>query len=86
MAYGELYKEYSKTMNETQVELKLTQDNIHPNWPTSYMAANMVYSTIFAEPAPSPSQYKPTPLSAVDAELIQTITWQALNEYGHSTD
>jgi len=84
MAYGALYRELSRTMSDNQIEDRYTVDNIHPYVPLAYMAANVVYNTIFAEQAPNLNDYRPPTLNDSDARLMRARAWDAVNEFGFS--
>ena len=62
-------------------DLNLYQgDNIHPSIYGTYLAVNVVYATIFDE-NPEGLTYRPKAVSEDDAEFLQRIAWEIVQEY-----
>ena len=84
MAYGLVYKTLASVSEDATLEEMLTDDFIHPSPPVAYMAANVVYSTIFAqEPLPL-SIYQPPGTSDELGQLMRAAAWSATNAHGIS--
>ena len=84
MAYGNLYNIFSRNMSDDQVENIFTYDSIHPHMPLAYMAANVVYGTIFGRQAPNLDQYRPPIINNEIGNEMRNIAWKAVREYSYS--
>ncbi|MBF9032132.1 hypothetical protein HKCCE3408_17165 [Rhodobacterales bacterium HKCCE3408] len=87
-AYRELYLAladlYSDTRDGELVEDLLTADRGHGTHLGNYLAATMLYATIFGE-AP-PDTWRPTGVSAADAALVRQIAWAVTQSDGIPID
>lgn len=81
MAYTALHSYLSQSMDETVVENYTTDDQIHPSIAMAYMIANVVYSTIFVEPAPLLSRYRPPGLEDEVGAMLRGIATSAVTRF-----
>lgn len=81
MAYTALHSYLSQKMDETLVENYTTDDQIHPSIAMAYMIANVVYSTIFVEPAPLLSRYRPPGLEDEVGAMLRDFASSAVTRF-----
>ena len=84
MAYSALYGSYVNNLSESQIEDKLTYDSVHPSVQVAYMAANVVYSTIFGEQSPELSSFNPGNMSSDDAIRARDAAWNAVLDHSYN--
>ncbi len=82
MAYRSLYQQLSNILSERQVEDAMTADEVHPTTALSYLAANVVYYTLFGIDSPTLNVYWPTGVSNEIGIAARSVATQASEQYG----
>lgn len=80
-AHAELSALYGNGDNGQIAEGLLTRDAIHTAETGAYLAANVLFETVFGTPAPAPSGNLPSVLTLGNASLMQNIAGDAVADY-----
>lgn len=77
LAYELVYKTLSQSMDDSSIEDLLTFDAVHPFPPVAYMAANVLYATVFGRKAPPLAVYRPPTTNDSIGNLMRDAAWTA---------
>ena len=84
MAYNTLYTRLADIISEDEIEDLMTADKIHPNPPLAYLAANVMFYTLFGTHSPTLEKYRPTGLTDDLGVLITNVAQEAVINHGFS--
>jgi hypothetical protein len=82
IAWTEAHDILSDMVGENAAEGLLTDDNIHADVLGAYLAANIMYQTIFGTDAPTPTEYIPAGITTQHANIIQDVADEIVARYG----
>jgi hypothetical protein len=83
-AYALAHAELSKLAGDDgqSAENKLTYDSVHPAKLGAYLAACVMYATVFGTQPPTTAQYLPAGISVADANLMRQVAWTITQSKG----
>lgn len=82
MAYTALYGQLANVLTEEKIENAMTADEVHPTAALAYLAANVVYRTLFATQSPALDAYQPPGVSTEIGNLMRTVAQEAVVDHG----
>ena len=84
LAYNSLYGQLANTQSEQEIEATMTQDSVHPSPTLAYLAANVVYYTLFGKESPPTSIYLPPGITYETGEMIRAVAIESVIHHGYS--